>query len=214
MPQEITITSVTANTPVDIYYCDSMSASCVYVSTVAVFPYVFSVPAPYDEEDIVIKIVDTQGCVDGDIIYITPTPTPSITPSNTVTPTVTTTPTNTPTQTTTTTPTPTTTLTLTPTTTPTPSVTPVVAGHLVGQNTHALSGNACGDIITVQSYYTYISQANTVPVIGVKVYTTLVGGVLYNPFNGGNKFIKMVFGGNNYAVQINSSGDIVSFASC
>ena len=56
MPQSVTITSVTANTPVEIYYCNSFSASCVYVSTVSVFPYTFDVPSPYDETNIVIKI--------------------------------------------------------------------------------------------------------------------------------------------------------------
>jgi len=214
MPQQVTITSVTANTPVEIYYCDSMSASCVYVATVSTFPYVFDVPAPYDQSNIVIKIQDTQGCIDGDVIYITPTPTPSITPSNTVTPTLTQTPTNTPTQTLTQTPTTTTTLTLTPTNTPTPSVTPVVSYHLVGTGTFSTSGNSCGDIISVVNYYTYISYANLVPVIGAKVYTTLVNGVLYNPFNGNNRFLKMIFGSNTYAVQINTIGEIVSFSIC
>lgn len=214
MPQEVTITSVTANTPVQIYYCDSMSASCVYVATVSTFPYVFDVPPPYDETNIVIKIVDTQGCIDGDIIYITPTPTPSITPSNTVTPTFTTTPTQTPTQTVTNTPTTTTTLTLTPTNTPTPSVTPVISYHLVGTTTADSVANCCGDIISVTNYYTYISEANLVPVVGATVYTTVVNGVLYNPFNGNNKFLKMIFGSTTYAVQIDSSGEIVSFTAC
>jgi outer membrane protein TolC len=55
MSQQVTITSVTANTPVEIFYCDSFSANCVYVSTVSVFPYTFSVPPPYDDSNIVIK---------------------------------------------------------------------------------------------------------------------------------------------------------------
>ena len=57
MSQLVTITSVTANTPVDIYYCDSFSANCIFVSTVSVFPYQFDVPSPYDETNIVIKII-------------------------------------------------------------------------------------------------------------------------------------------------------------
>ena len=56
MSQQVTITSVTANTPVEIFYCDSFSANCVYVSTVSVFPYTFDVPPPYNENNIVIKI--------------------------------------------------------------------------------------------------------------------------------------------------------------
>jgi hypothetical protein len=49
MSQQVTITSVTANTPVEIFYCDSFSANCVYVATVSVFPYTFEVPPPYNE---------------------------------------------------------------------------------------------------------------------------------------------------------------------
>jgi hypothetical protein len=101
MSQLITITSVTANTPVDIYYCDSFSANCVFVSTVSVFPFEFDVPSPYDETDFVVKIIDTQGCNVGDEVLITPTPTSSLTPTTTNTPT------QTPTMTSTNTPTPT-----------------------------------------------------------------------------------------------------------
>jgi hypothetical protein len=53
MSQEITITSVTANTPVEIYYCDSIGDDCVYVATVCVFPYTFNVLPPYDNPDII-----------------------------------------------------------------------------------------------------------------------------------------------------------------
>ena len=96
MSQQVTITSVTANTPVDIYYCDAMSGSCVFVSTVSVFPFVFDVPPPYDEQDFLIKIVDNIGCEIGLENLITPTPTPSITATHTPTGTVTPTPSTTP----------------------------------------------------------------------------------------------------------------------
>ena len=99
MSQQVTITSVTANTPVDISYCYANSGSPVYVATVSTFPYVFDVPDPYDLADFLVVIDDTQGCLYSQEVYITPTPTPSITPSQTITPTVTTTPTNTPTPT-------------------------------------------------------------------------------------------------------------------
>jgi hypothetical protein len=214
MAQEVVITSVTANTPVDIYYCDSTSGACVSVATVSVFPFSFSVPDPYDFKDIVIKIVDTQGCVDGDIIYITPTPTPSITPSLSFSPTPTVTSTITPTNTMTQTPTNTVSPTTTTTNTPTPTTTPVVAYHLIGQNTHTTVANACNDTITLTNYYTYIGDANLTPVVGVKVYTTLSNGVLYNPYNGQNRLRKMGFGGNYYAVLVDTSGNIVSFTIC
>lgn len=34
MPLLVTISSVTANTPVDIYVCDGAASNCLYVSTV------------------------------------------------------------------------------------------------------------------------------------------------------------------------------------
>lgn len=214
MSQQVTITSVTANTPVDIYYCDSTSGSCVHVSTVSVFPYTFDVPEPYDETDIVIKIEDVNGCIDGNIVYITPTPTSSVTPTMTQTPTNTSTETPTPTVTPTVTQTPTTTITTTPTNSPTPSTTPVFSLHQVGQNTFPTSANTCSDTLTFTNYYTYINQADTIPVVGVKIYQTAFGGVLFNPYNGNNRFTKLTFGGNNYAVQVDSSGTIVSYVSC
>lgn len=214
MSQQVTITSVTANTPVDIYYCDSISGSCVFVSTVAVFPYTFNVPPPYNETDIVIKIEDVNGCIDGDVIYITPTPTSSVTPTMTQTPTNTPTQTQTPTVTPTTTQTPTTTITATPTNSPTPSTTPAFSLHLVGQNTFPTSANTCSDVLTLTNYYTYINEANLSPVVGVKIYQTAFGGVLFNPYNGNNRFTKFTFGGNNYAVQVDTAGTIVSYVAC
>lgn len=215
---QVVITSITANTPVDIYYCNSFSASCVFVSTVSVFPYEFSVPSPYDEENFIIKIIDTQGCIVGDPFFITPTPTSSLTPTptptNTTTPTntVTNTPTNT--ETPTNTPTQTNTSTNTPTNSVTPTQTPAVAYHYRGQNSYTTSGDVCNDIVTILPYYTYISEANTIPVIGATIYETLLNGVLYNPFNGGDKFYKMGFGLYYYWVQIDINGDIISFGIC
>ena len=214
MSQQVTITSVTANTPVDVYYCNSLSGSCVSVGTVSTFPFTFSVPPPYDQTNIVIKIEDNNGCIDGEIIYITPTPTSTVTPTVTKTPTNTPTPTQTRTNTPTVSPTQTSTPTTTPTFTPTPSVTPVFSLHLVGQNTFSTSANTCSDALTLVNYYTYINQANTIPVVGVKIYQTAFGGTLYNPYNGNNRFTKFTFGGNNYAVQVDGDGTITSFVAC
>jgi hypothetical protein len=214
MSQQVTITSVTANTPVEIFYCDSFSANCVYVSTVSVFPYTFSVPPPYNETNIVIKIEDVNGCIDGEVIPITPALTSSVTPSVTRTPTNTPTQTQTPTNTPTVSPTNTSTPTQTQTNTPTPSVTAAFSLHLVGQNTFVTSANTCNDQLTLNNYYTYLNEANTIPVIGVKIYQTAFGGMLFNPYNGNNRFTKFTFGGNNYAVQVDGGGTIMSFVAC
>lgn len=214
MSQNITITSVTANTPANIYYCDSMSASCVFVSAVTEFPYSFTVPAPYDETDFLIKIVDVSGCTIGEFVYVTPTPTSSLTPTPTPTVTQTQTPTQTitqtPSETVTNTPTPT----ETPTNTPTPTTTPVVSIHQMGKRIFSTSGYTCYDTMSETYYYCYINEANTTPVLGAVIYTLNISGVLYNRYDGGNRFIKMKWGGNFYEVQINPIGEILSFNIC
>ncbi len=214
MSQQVTITSVTANTPVEIYYCDSTSGSCVYVSTVSVFPYTFDVPPPYDDNNIVIKIVDTQSCVDGYVIPITPTPTSTQTSTPNITPSYTPTNTSTPTDTPTNTPTNTITPTETPTNTPTPTTTPVISIHPIGNLVSASSANTCSDVMTLTNYYTYIAQANLVPVVGVTVFQTVVSGTLYNPYNGGDRYIKMGWGSDFYVVKINAQGEIVEYEIC
>ena len=214
MGQKVTITSVTANTPVEIYYCNSMSGDCVYVATVSTFPFYFDVPTPYDLTDYIVKIIDINGCIDTDKILITPTPTSSVTPTLTQTTTQTTTLTQTPTQTPTITKTPTTTITKTPTNTQTPSATPVVSIHPIGQNSYSSSSDACFDIMSVNNLYTYINQANTIPVIGVKIYSTLYDGILYSPYNGLNQWILMEWGGLFYSVQIDTSGTIIDYVLC
>ena len=214
MGQQVTITSVTANTPVEIYYCDSMSGDCVFVDTVSTFPFIFDVPDPYDLTDYIIKIIDINGCIDTDTILITPIPTYSPTPTVTQTPTNTVTSTQTPTRTPTNTATPTTTITITPTQTQTPSSTPVVSIHPIGQNSYTSSSSACGDVMSVNNLYCYINQANTIPVIGVKVYSNLYNGVLYSVYNGMNKWILMAWGGFFYAVQIDTSGTIIDYVLC
>jgi hypothetical protein len=205
MSAQVTITSVTANTPVDIYYCDSMSANCVYVASVATFPYTFDVPPPYDEQDFVIKIIDTQGCVVDDPHDVTPTPTPSITASQTQTPTPNATSTLTPTQTPSVTPTSTTTPSQTPSFTPSPTKTPTLRAYYYG-------GNNCSSTMTVAQLYTY--SLSNVPVVGIILYQTNFNSLLTNPYNGGNNYLLMNWNGVLYMVQIDTQGTIVNFYVC
>ena len=204
MSQTVTISSVTANTPVEIYYCSG--ATCVYVSTVATFPYTFIVPSPYSESSFTIKLIDTQGCIIDDAISITPTPTPRVTSTQTPTPTFTPTQTTTPSQTITQTQTPTNTPSQTPTNTPTPTKPSTVVLHLFAAT--------CTSPVGSTGLYTYQVDADLIPVIGVTLYQTVAGGNLFNPFNGGNNFYILQFGGTLYQVQINAQGQIVSYSSC
>ena len=81
MPINVEITTITANTPFEVYVCDALSGSCTYVSTVANAPYVFEVDDTYATENFTIKIVDVAGCIIYHTVAITPTPTPTMTPT-------------------------------------------------------------------------------------------------------------------------------------
>ena len=184
MSQSITITTVTANTPVDIYYCDALSANCQFVSSASTFPYTFLVPESASTTDFLIKIIDISGCTIGEFVYITPTPTSSLTPTPTLTPTY------------------------------TPTTTPVIAGHLIGKNVFTTSAYTCNDTVSSTELYTYISQANLTPVIGVVLYEVSANGTLYNPFSLLNQYIKIKFGNDFYVVKINPIGQITEFVIC
>lgn len=213
MNQVITITNMTANTPIEVFYCDAMTANCVFVSAITTTTFTFEVPDPYAETDFVIILEDYAGCVLPYDILISPTPTSSVTP--TITPTIT------QTLTTTKTPTPTVTqtntLTPTRTNTPTPTSTPIVSdisNHFVGQGYHINATNACNSTITILEYYTYKYEADLIPVIGATIYTTNVSGTLYNPLNGNSYYYKLMFNINYYAVQVASNGQIITFEMC
>jgi hypothetical protein len=214
MSQTVTIPNITANLPFEVFYCDSFSGNCVSVATVASAPYTFDVPNSYSSLDFVIKIVDAAGCTVYQTLYITPTPTPTNTPTQT--PTQTHTPTTTPTASIT--PTPSTTLQATPTptssNTPTPTPTSLVYPHQIGRNLYVNSVDACLDTLLNDYYYTSYVATPSIPVIGATVYQTNIGGSLFNPVNQGNRWRKMIFGANTYAVQIDSSGIIINFTLC
>ena len=134
---QVTIDSITGQSPYDIYICQTGGTSCFYMTTISSVPYTFDIPAPYNTSSAyMLKVIDNLGCViTGEEPVTTcpsetPTPTPTITQTPTNTPTNTATPTNTPTITPTTTVTstpgvsPSPTQTITPTVTPTSTITP------------------------------------------------------------------------------------------
>jgi hypothetical protein len=131
----ISINSINGVPPYQVFICDVNQLVCVSAATITttVPPNVIlTIPSPYDKSpEVLIKIVDSTGCVFSSVYSClpapSPQPTPSVTPTQTVTPTVTPTP-ATPTPTPTITPTMTVTPTLTPSTTVTPTVTRTPAG--------------------------------------------------------------------------------------
>lgn len=209
MSQQVTIISVTANTPVDIYVCDSMSANCLYIATVMTFPYTFTVNAPYSSGIYIIKIIDIAGCEEIVIMNTTPTPTPSFTPQVTRTPTVTPTVTHTITSTPTVTPTRTRTPNVTPTNTPTPSQ---VKFTFLGRTTPDQTNgpNACSNYLTIRSY-----QSNKT------INNLTVGDYMYDIYpssftNGGNQWVALKANGlgPSYAFQIATDGEIIDTYTC
>ena len=261
MPLEVTITSVTANTPVDIYVCELDGSNCAYISTVSTFPYVFTAPQcvegnyfnsnfgfydcqgnlntgttggtgticvntskPYsgitvgnvncsvDQTDFLVKIIDTETCVKTNVELVTPTPTASITPTPTLTPTQTASQTPTLTKTPTNTPSVTATITSSATNTPTPSSTPVWVSHNFGSAWHSSSALALTDYLTsAPLWYTFIASSFLTPVIGATIFSLNIGDDLYNIINGQNRWRLMSFNSETWAVQINSSGQIINF---
>ena len=63
MPIDITINSVTGNSPYDVYICDNPVTVCIYVDTVNSFPYTFLVPTILSSQnDFNLKVVDNTNC--------------------------------------------------------------------------------------------------------------------------------------------------------
>ena len=209
MPLNVTISSVTANTPVEIYVCDSFSANCTYIATVMAFPYTFLVPDPYALGVYTIKIVDVAGCEEIITMGATPTPTPSFTPQITRTPTLTPTVTITRTTTPTFTPTRTRTPNATPTNTPTSSQS--VFTYIGRTTPDQITGpDACSNYLAVRTYQSTKTLINLT--VGDFLYDTYPG----SPTNGGTQWIALkAFGiGPSYAFQVASDGEILDTYTC
>jgi hypothetical protein len=133
MTIQVTISSIVGTSPYDLYVCQVDGTDCFYIDrlTSEQLPYVFDIPAPYNNsESYLFKVVDDYGSISTGTTYLyaSPTPTATVTPTITPTPSITATVTITPTpsvsQTSGAIPSPTTTQTLTPTPTETIGVTP------------------------------------------------------------------------------------------
>lgn len=209
MPVNVTITSVTANTPVEIFVCDSAGANCVYISTVMVFPYTFTVNDPYALGVYTIKIVDVAGCEEIITMGATPTPTPSFTPQVTRTPTMTPTVTGTRTPTPTFTPTRTRTPNATPTNTPTASQAKFT---FLGRTTpDQITGpDACSNYLSARSYQSNKTINNLT--IGDFIYDSYPS----SPTNGGNQWVALKANGlgPSYAFQVAIDGEILDTYTC
>jgi hypothetical protein len=63
MAVQVTISSITGQSPYDVYICQSNGSGCFYISTITTTPYVFDIPAPYDtSSSYLLKVVDANIC--------------------------------------------------------------------------------------------------------------------------------------------------------
>ena len=102
MTIQVTISSIVGTSPYDLYVCQVDGTDCFYIDrlTSEQLPYVFDIPAPYNNsESYLFKVVDDYGSISTGTTYLyaSPTPTLTLTPTITPTPTITATVTITPT---------------------------------------------------------------------------------------------------------------------
>jgi hypothetical protein len=63
MAVQVTINSITGQSPFDIYICQSNGTGCFYISTITSTPYVFDIPEPYNSEtSYQLKVIDSNNC--------------------------------------------------------------------------------------------------------------------------------------------------------
>jgi hypothetical protein len=71
MPVDITISSITGQTPFNVYICDSGSTTCIYVDTIVSgdLPYTFEVPGIYSTMDSFnVRVVDSNSCEINEVV--------------------------------------------------------------------------------------------------------------------------------------------------
>ena len=73
MAIQVSISSITGQSPYDIYICQTGGTSCFYMTTISSAPYIFDIPSPYNTSDAyMLKIIDNNGCVISGISNVIP----------------------------------------------------------------------------------------------------------------------------------------------
>ena len=64
MAVQVTISGITGTSPYDVYICQSNGSACFYISTINSTPYVFDIPAPYNNlSAYMLKVIDADNCI-------------------------------------------------------------------------------------------------------------------------------------------------------
>lgn len=63
MPTDITINTIGATPPYNIYVCDNPITICIYIDTINSLPYSFQIPDILNyQNEYNLKIIDNTGC--------------------------------------------------------------------------------------------------------------------------------------------------------
>jgi hypothetical protein len=64
MSVEVNISSITGQSPYDIYICQTGATTCLYVGRITEVPYTFIIPKPYDKSGgYLLKLIDANGSI-------------------------------------------------------------------------------------------------------------------------------------------------------
>ena len=64
MAVQVTINSITGQSPYDVYICQSKGAGCFYMATIESTPYIFDIPEPYNSSlSYMLKVIDSNNCI-------------------------------------------------------------------------------------------------------------------------------------------------------
>jgi hypothetical protein len=64
MGLNLTISSITGQSPYEVYLCQVDGTGCFYINEITSTPYSFIIPPPYDTStQYMIKIIDDFGCI-------------------------------------------------------------------------------------------------------------------------------------------------------
>lgn len=64
MSVQVTINSITGQSPYDVYICQTGGTGCFYMTTITTAPYIFDIPTPYNtSSSYMLKLIDDNGCV-------------------------------------------------------------------------------------------------------------------------------------------------------
>lgn len=64
MAVQVTINSITGQSPYDVYICQTGGTGCYYMTTISSTPYIFDIPSPYNtSSSYMLKLIDSSGCI-------------------------------------------------------------------------------------------------------------------------------------------------------